>query len=617
MKRKGFTLLELILVIAIIAIISVVFANLIMATVESDKFVSKSLAGQTTLRRAVKILDDNAKMSVKSYIKYKPYKAHDATGNRDDLSDWWEYLIFEEDEKNKTKELVYYRWETTDEHGDLMYDSEGNSIGKRVRDVLFTSDKNFDYDFRFYKPTNGTENISGEDPNENIKNLIGYELKVYKKDNDGKRIPGSEETIRTTIQPLNMSNERFENAIVDYDPGDKDKVNALAFRTGTQNVRKIANPKLHAVELVFDMSSSMYKKLDNSADKFEGGVENDIWTISNKKIRWESYVYYGTTYFQPVEEGDNQPYIMHSNGHKNIDNPVKKLALEDLNGIFKDYFNLPEHQGKDYYGSSGAYWDTKDPDRGYTPGTIWNLKYNDKKNELTVKKDTRIEILRDSVIGFFDYFNDESYGGITTFGTRSEKSDELMNLKNGKSDLKAFISAMLPYPWHEDGGTNIFDGARRSLGRMEQFMEDGEGKNKNYEKSIVILTDGEFFQYPNPSPSKKNYEGLDKDEIGTDTSENINNKTRPKANNYLKTTLKGKYDSFRSKYGDLNVYVIGFSGVEQDKNDCGSIGENLGAKKIDGKYYYDTKDAETLVRAFEQILVSIDPESMWKLQIPK
>jgi len=548
-----------------------------MAPVQANTYVSNELANQTNLRRVVNIVDSNLKMSVKSYLKYKPYKAPGASGMREDLSPWWDYIIFENDNSSakNSKKLVYYRWEAEWETvGSVKQPKmiDGKPVGTRIKQVLFESDDNFDYEFKFFKP--------------NGKNLIGYELTVKNKKNG--TVP-SQPDIVGTIQPLNVGNVNVDNVIIDFLEANKDDVNCIAFRSGAMNLETTPGEEKreNAIQFVCDISGSMYFLLDKEGTKRRIGYRYDSTNDIN-----EYTIYYGNILYW----------------------------LERRQKSFYKFTEQEEHQGKGSLYSS--------------TGSLWNIDYDSTSDSFSINENTRIEILRKELRKFFENITKKnskgedpiSYAGITSFGTISEKSDPLTLMDDsGKNMINSYINKFVPYPVHANGdgkfarsGTNIADGIRRAYHQFVRFKGTPPGKNLDIPLSIVVLTDGQSWHYPT----------IPFTQDGVLTSEQFTKGKGALDLSYFPEAEKAYYQSIKpelEKY-NINIYLIGFSGVDGDKKDCDDIARWIGCEEVvdpatgspSGKYYYDVSNPSQLEAAFTQIAEKvINPGSVWGAGRPK
>ncbi len=224
-KRRGFTLVEVLIAIGILAILLVVVSNLLRVPTKANQMSEKEFQVQSALRVASESVNNSVRNASAVFLltKATPIDANE------DLSEKWDYLICEE--RDGVSEVVHYRW------------MKSGSGFKHVRNVIAEAKSEKVHFFIDFETSDNGK-------------LLQY--KIMAQDIE----TGQKKEVSSEIKPLNSFNI-VDNAKRDPFTGKKIG-NALAFRSdvpdpemgGQQGYDKIT------VSLVLDISGSMWGNLD-------------------------------------------------------------------------------------------------------------------------------------------------------------------------------------------------------------------------------------------------------------------------------------------------------------------------------------------------------------------
>lgn len=302
-KRKGFTLVELLVVILLMSIVGVAMVSLlripIMANVESDKEYSL----QSELRVTSETINNGVRNASAAFLLSKD-PASTKTAK-------WNYLICENDDAKTS--IILYRWDGT----------------KHTRQVLAeASAKELDYSIEFETTQTGQ--------------LLNY--KIFAKNLK----TGAIDDISSEIKPLNSFNI-IDNSKVSsdsYDDSTKKKANCLAFRTDMPNPEmQDAGYDRISVTFVLDLSGSMQWGMSNASGKQESRLKilekatrvmlNRFAAIPGDRIDVKLVPYSGSAYQYHFYDGVVKQNL---NLFKDVDygNPSQYFNGADSIGVNKE-----------------------------------------------------------------------------------------------------------------------------------------------------------------------------------------------------------------------------------------------------------------------------------------
>ena len=234
--KKAFTLVEMLVVIAIIGILILLFLPLISTPVKTGASTEREFTMQTNMRAQLEEINDRIRTSSSIvYMDKKPYPSDNFMDTVPDgyLKKNWNYLIAEKDGKGKSR-IVYYRWEKD----------------KHIVKVLDADDDKTDYNIEFVTPD---------------EKRVAYKITANDKEKEKR-----EKVIETDIISQNSYEARDESrkrGDVKHRDGSLISVsNALAFRYGTMDIsqEEIKDISTPIVGIVLDMSASMMFKMNGS-----------------------------------------------------------------------------------------------------------------------------------------------------------------------------------------------------------------------------------------------------------------------------------------------------------------------------------------------------------------
>ncbi len=214
--KKGFTLIELILAIAISSMIIIVIFSLFTSNTRLYKETSKEFDIQSQVRYASEVINQSIRYSTVSFAVLEDHY----NGEEAKLTDDWNYLGLSQ---NKD-EFIHYKW-----------DKENK---KHEKEIIIAKNEGFYYDLSFHQ--------NKDDINQKT---INYDLKISKLASnstpDEKKIVTE---IKTGVEAINAIQ------IVDRGIGSNKKAIALAYRT---DPTPKAESQKAAVAMVLDNSGSM------------------------------------------------------------------------------------------------------------------------------------------------------------------------------------------------------------------------------------------------------------------------------------------------------------------------------------------------------------------------
>ncbi len=223
-KRVGFTLIELILAIALTSMVIVIGTNLMVFGMKNSKLTYDEFDIQSNVRIMSQKINTTIRDSAATFILHRDHA--------DSLTDEWNYIMLNSD---KTK-LIDYKWNSTTKTHDAR------EIFKGIEDITL--------DLEFEKDTPA-----------NIDRLLRYTLTVH----DGLK--------SNTIQSELESN----NSLQVIDRSYAESANTLAYRFDSR-IDEASNAQA-TVAMVLDKSGSMKDRLDggtaydNSSDAYHSRIK--------------------------------------------------------------------------------------------------------------------------------------------------------------------------------------------------------------------------------------------------------------------------------------------------------------------------------------------------------
>lgn len=226
-KRRGFTLVEVLIAIGILAILLVVVSNLLRVPTKANQMSEKEFQVQSALRVASESVNNSVRNASAVFLltKATPIDANE------DLSEKWDYLICEE--RDGVSEVVHYRW------------MKSGSGFKHVRNVIAEAKSEKVHFFIDFETSDNGK-------------LLQY--KIMAQDIE----TGQKKEVSSEIKPLNSFNI-VDNAKKDPLTGKKIG-NALAFRNDVPDPSMGGQQGYDVimVSLVLDVSGSMLKNLNGN-----------------------------------------------------------------------------------------------------------------------------------------------------------------------------------------------------------------------------------------------------------------------------------------------------------------------------------------------------------------
>lgn len=296
-KRKGLTLIELVVGIAIAAMLAIVTVNILPVGLNASKLAEDEFERQADIRAAMLNVNSFIRYSTAAFAvtkeKFQPVEDLN-TEDIENLSDGWNYFGVSPD----GKELVHYK-----------YDS---ASGKHVKEVVVADNKDITYSIKFYK---NSESIDDK--------LLQFKVECYK---DGKLLFEYESEIEAL------------NALQVISQGDAANISvALAYRA---DVRPVVEQVYAAVSMVLDMSGSMNARMDGSG-RNDSNPPTDarinilktraVELINSLENSYVSIMPFSTTANIPHQ---SMPNISNPSEFRCVDDKDDKAQLEDIaNGL--------------------------------------------------------------------------------------------------------------------------------------------------------------------------------------------------------------------------------------------------------------------------------------------
>ena len=214
-KRKGFTLIELIIAISIGLMVMVIAYNILFIGIRGHSSTFRSFENQADIRYAIETTNNAIRFSTVGFmVTEDDFKPVVENGEIKELVKPWNYIGLGPDKKS----IVHYKYVSID-----------GKTGYYKMDVLTHGLEDLIYDLKFTKPSETQED-----------KIIRYMLKVS---NNRKS-----DTIATEVEAINALH------IIDWGDAKKPAI-ALAYRT--EETPEIHKKPVAAISMVLDTSGSM------------------------------------------------------------------------------------------------------------------------------------------------------------------------------------------------------------------------------------------------------------------------------------------------------------------------------------------------------------------------
>lgn len=237
-NSKGFTLIELIIVLGFVGLIILISSNLLIFGANTSKLVTKDYYMQSEIRRTTEKANELIRYSKAVFAVPKSF-----VESTDVMDPGWNYLMV----TNDSKRIVTMEYdETLDKH------IEKNAV-EASADILYY------IEFEKYN----------EDEEKSDK-VIKYEIYAYNADKDGNKI-NEKLVFESTVEAV--------NAIQIIDKGTESSPSvALAFRSDGQTSGKGKNQRAY-ITIIVDTSNSMNKAPDGSGSNTNETLNSRITKV--------------------------------------------------------------------------------------------------------------------------------------------------------------------------------------------------------------------------------------------------------------------------------------------------------------------------------------------------
>ena len=221
-KKKGFTLIELIISMGIGLIVMIIAYNILFVGIRGHSNTLKSFEEQSDIRYAIENTNNAIRFSTVGFaVTGDDFKPTIENGDVKGIVKPWNYIGLGPDKKS----IVHYKYVPIDD-----------KTGYYKMDVLAKGLDNLTYDLKFTKPEESQES-----------KIIRYILNVNSK--------GKSETIATEVEAINALH------IIDWGDAKNPSV-ALAYRT--EETPEIHKKPVAAISMVLDTSGSMDRAMDGT-----------------------------------------------------------------------------------------------------------------------------------------------------------------------------------------------------------------------------------------------------------------------------------------------------------------------------------------------------------------
>lgn len=448
-RRKGITLIELVVGIAIAAMLAVVTVNILPVGLNASRLAEDEFERQADIRTAMLNVNSFIRYSTAAFAvtkeKFQPVEDLN-TENITNLSDGWNYFGVSPD----GKELVHYK-----------YDS---ASGKHVKEVVVADNKDITYSIKFYK---NSESIDDK--------LLQFKVECYKA---GELLFEYESEIEAL------------NALQVISQGDAANVSvALAYRA---DARPVVEQVYAAVSMILDMSGSMNARMDGSG-RNDSNPPSDaririlktraIELIDSLENSYISIVPFSTTANIPHQ---SMPNISNPSGFRFVDDTRQKEQLEYIaNGLNAlGGTNTGDGMRRGYY-QLKSFNENK-------PSTVSSAEI---KNYMVILVDGVTNIGNMEMQSFEDYQGDSGYikseelfgwvkfnnhwiWGVIGYKYWYDKSTDQNTLANGNL---LYMDSIVNGPFYANDGSDIrkskFENGRGIKGNPWSNSETASGKD--------------------------------------------------------------------------------------------------------------------------------------------
>lgn len=240
-NTKGFTLIEVIIAIALVSLVILISSNILMLTMNSHKLTEKEYSLQSELRRASEKTNE-----IVRYSKAVFAVPNNFVSSVSSMDTGWDYLMASPDGKR----IVI-----------MKYDEVSN---QHIETVVVNESENVRYELVFEKDTTATSDT-----------FLKYKIYAYSTDDEGNRV-GEKIIYETTVETV--------NAIQIVDKGTESSPSiALAFRSDGQTSGKGKN-QIAYVTIVIDTSNSMNQTPSGGGSNTSETTSSRIYRVRNALV---------------------------------------------------------------------------------------------------------------------------------------------------------------------------------------------------------------------------------------------------------------------------------------------------------------------------------------------
>lgn len=252
-KKKGFTLVELLIAIALLGILGIMIANLVRIPIKAHQMSEKEYDVQSELRSTSELVNNSIRNATAAFLLSK---------NDTHFADDWNYLICEKEDG--MSRVVLYRWNGGMHDRQVLAEASANEINYSIEFKTAGEGQLLDYD------------------------IVATNIQTGKKDD-----------VTSKVKPLNSFNI-MDNSKIDYTLSPPRKsANCLAFRTDKPTVEGGGESGYHhvSVTLVLDASGSMNWNL-------AGTTEHDANNARIALLKKELH-----KFFETLKDGDKDGIV--------------------------------------------------------------------------------------------------------------------------------------------------------------------------------------------------------------------------------------------------------------------------------------------------------------------
>ena len=601
--KKGVTLLEMVVVVAIVMIISLTVANLLLFPTKANEASSKEYKVQSALRYGSQVVNTSVRDASAMYLLTKePPEDLDR-----DLDRAWNYLICEQ--KDGISSVVKYEWNKTTK--------------KHVKKVIAEAkDENVNFSINF-------ENTGGG-------KLLKYSIVANYMDSE------REEKVMSEIKPLNSFNI-VDNAKIDISSGKK-VGNALAFRNDLidPDMGGEEGFDLITVSLVLDVSGSMWGDMDGwyVEGAYESAVNGYRKPGDGNKAFFTKYPFDKD---KPTDGGSGSGSLIHTVPYIGRDK-VKHWTV----GYREDKlcWKVPDSwkvlKTSEASGSHGVeYWEVPDswviPDGWREPHpTEPRVVYCEKSRYKLSDDEHRHMILRKNTKKLIEKLmtsenKDRIRVGIYPFSiavfSRGNPPDKFKPklLQEGGTSNEAHLKKLVD-DMRLGGGTNAGDGVRWAYHDLLKLEK--ENPDKRMKHFVLLLTDGQPNMHSSKSKGGPSYYGEGNSGLVSEwvaglmyavNTAKLVDKFPEEGVDKDGNTVK-PIPGISDRAEEMDFTIIGFSNKDADNANCDRIGIAGGAA-IDastGQHWIKAGSDVALEAAFASFAGKIlDKSTLWYITAPK